>query len=507
MEKEKLIAKLNIKNYNRELEKVLQQKHFSKLCNNLLLSMLYKIENSYDDYKKIIIQVPNKNDYIENIIRIIEEDCDNIEIVKYNTEEAQELDGKKSKAIKKTGTIIAYENELALLEGIYNLNTKEFNIESCDEIRKKSISKMLNNGEIGFRCEVLRDFDGWSWNTNINEINDFKSIIFYQLLVFLLGYEFFDNNKSFNVKDIEEKLKEKYESLLAERLFKTINQVAIVEYIKDYPEEVRFLKSVKKDLQQEFDLMSNKKEYIENVMKDKKNKRKEIEDINRYINDDLELKKEYIKQNEKLPQDERVFSLSDFSEKVINRKDILNEEIVSLTEKIKPTNFVDVKNNIEKNLKYISEIDLDNLDNNSFIDVFIDVYLEAMEDQIKTITTKKEVIDKIYELRYINFLNLDSKNIIGQEHSKQIEKTQRKLITEACNIKAITIFSQDIEENFEIYKNIFETRIIDLENAFIEVDKNNNVKIYDENSLEKEENYNQFNDLIVRKNKRTRIFL
>ena len=58
-----------------------------------------------------------------------------------------------------------------------------------------------------------------------------------------------------------------------------------------------------------------------------------------------------------------------------------------------------------------------------------------------------------------------------------------------------------------MYKNIFETRIIDLENAFIEVDKNNNVKIYDENSLEKEENYNQFNDLIVRKNKRTRIFL
>ena len=64
-----------------------------------------------------------------------------------------------------------------------------------------------------------------------------------------------------------------------------------------------------------------------------------------------------------------------------------------------------------------------------------------------------------------------------------------------------------MEENFRIYKNIFETKIIDLESAYIEVDKENNVKIYDDNSLECEENYNSFNDLVVRKNKRTKIFL
>lgn len=53
MEKEKLISKLNIKDYNNQLEKILSKKTFSEDTKNLLLNMLYKIENAYDDYSKI----------------------------------------------------------------------------------------------------------------------------------------------------------------------------------------------------------------------------------------------------------------------------------------------------------------------------------------------------------------------------------------------------------------------------------------------------------------------
>lgn len=507
LEKENLIAKLNIKDYNRELERVLQQKQFSKLCNNLLLSMLYKIENSYEDYKKVKVQVPTKKEYIEELIKIIQEDCKKIDIVKYNTEEALELGDKKSKAVKELKQIVTYENELAVLQGIYELNTKQFKINSYDEIREKAISKMLNQGEIAFKCEVLRDFDGWSWNTNINEIDDLYNRLFYQLMVYLLGFEFLNNNKNMSIKMLEEKLKENYKPATAEKLLKVINQVAIEEYIINHQEEVYYLKKVKEDLATEFELMSNKKEYIEKVTQDKKNKRKEIEKIDKYINDDLELKKEYIKQNEKLPQDKRVFSLSDFSEKVLEQRNKLNQEVNRLTEMLKPTNFVKEKNSLERNLNYINELDLETFDNKELVSDFINIFLKAMEEQILKINTKKEIIEKIYELRYINRFNLNGEKLIGKTYKKQIEKVQKKIITVACNLKAITIFSQDVEENFRIYKNIFETKIIDLESAYIEVDKENNVKIYDDNSLECEENYNSFNDLVVRKNKRTKIFL
>ena len=42
-----------IKDYNNELEIILEQKAFSSDVKNLLLSMLYKIENAYEDYKKV----------------------------------------------------------------------------------------------------------------------------------------------------------------------------------------------------------------------------------------------------------------------------------------------------------------------------------------------------------------------------------------------------------------------------------------------------------------------
>ena len=43
--KEKILSKLNIKDYTKEFEKILEKKNFSQDTKNLLLSMLYNIEN------------------------------------------------------------------------------------------------------------------------------------------------------------------------------------------------------------------------------------------------------------------------------------------------------------------------------------------------------------------------------------------------------------------------------------------------------------------------------
>ena len=42
-----------LKDYNVELEEVLDSKYFSSNIKNLLLNMVYKIENSYADYKEV----------------------------------------------------------------------------------------------------------------------------------------------------------------------------------------------------------------------------------------------------------------------------------------------------------------------------------------------------------------------------------------------------------------------------------------------------------------------
>ena len=62
MEKNNILSKLNIniRDYNNELEKILENKLFSYDVKNLLLSMLYKIENSYKDYEAVKVEVPSK---------------------------------------------------------------------------------------------------------------------------------------------------------------------------------------------------------------------------------------------------------------------------------------------------------------------------------------------------------------------------------------------------------------------------------------------------------------
>ena len=76
MKAEKIISKLNIKDYNNALEEILLTKDFSEGVKNLLLSMLYKLENSYDDYKKTKVVVKQKKKILEEIIYIIENECD-----------------------------------------------------------------------------------------------------------------------------------------------------------------------------------------------------------------------------------------------------------------------------------------------------------------------------------------------------------------------------------------------------------------------------------------------
>ena len=95
MAKEDIFSKISrIGNYNNELEAVLEKKAFSEDVKNLLLSMLYKIENAYADYETVKRNVEKKKEYVKNIIQIIEEQCKEIEFVKPYTKECEILQGK-----------------------------------------------------------------------------------------------------------------------------------------------------------------------------------------------------------------------------------------------------------------------------------------------------------------------------------------------------------------------------------------------------------------------------
>ena len=182
MEKERFISKLNMRDYNNQLEKILANKTFSESTKNLLLNMLYKIENAYEDYSIVNGDTKTKRETLEEILEIIEKDCDTIEIVK----------SKESSCDIKEKKITTYLNASRMMYEIYQINSNKFYVPDEYEIIKPAIELALNQGYSISMNEIVRDFDGWSWNIETSEIYNFNANLIYQTLRTLVGHEFLD---------------------------------------------------------------------------------------------------------------------------------------------------------------------------------------------------------------------------------------------------------------------------------------------------------------------------
>ena len=94
-----MVDKFKVSDFNKELEEVLEKKDFDVTVKNLLLSMLYKLENAYKDYSKVKVKVKEKDGIISEIIYIISEYCDKIDLVTPKTVESKELEAENKKYI------------------------------------------------------------------------------------------------------------------------------------------------------------------------------------------------------------------------------------------------------------------------------------------------------------------------------------------------------------------------------------------------------------------------
>ena len=201
MNKNKFLTKLNIdiKDYNNELEKILENKLFSFDVKNLLLSMLYKIENAYKDYETVKVETLSKKEYMENLLKIIEEKVLKIFLVKPRTSEAKELEEKNItyKVDKNNGEIVCFQNEMAILAALLELDESDTEINIAYEYVKEPVNKMINQGQLDSKIEVIRDFNGWSWNIETREIKDIEYNFLYQNLILSDGINFKDKDKQF----------------------------------------------------------------------------------------------------------------------------------------------------------------------------------------------------------------------------------------------------------------------------------------------------------------------
>ena len=170
-EKKEIFSKF--KDYNNELEKVLETKYFSETTKNLLLSMLYKIEVAYKDYTKVKVENRTKKEFVEEIINNIRENCEEIEIVNPREKSAKILEENKANYMifKEKKKIISYANEREVLKAIIEISNEKSEPGEKYLFMQKPLQLLFELGGILNNVEIIRDFDGWSWNIEKTQIN------------------------------------------------------------------------------------------------------------------------------------------------------------------------------------------------------------------------------------------------------------------------------------------------------------------------------------------------
>ena len=427
--KEKLLNKIVKKDYNNELEMILEKKSFDESAKNLLLSILYKIEASYKDYEKTKRNVMDKEEYVKRFIQIIQENCDSMTICKMNSKEVNILGDKTFLVDKENKRIICYPIERKLLYCIAKISKKDIIIKQDYPIICETLSNAINIGNNIETVEPLRDFNGYSWTTTCSEIESVSYNLIYQNLRLLLGQEFLEKwikNKEFIIDYMEllkNKLEEKYGTKNQKDIIKIIEKLSVLLEVNYNSKKKEEFAKEKKEIEKTLKKIDNKEKYIEMITKQKRKLTKEIKIIDATVNDKKLLEAEYIKRNEELPSKKKIFSVRVLSKRMKKERDEKLEELEKLNELLNPRKYISYKKEMEQKYEYLKLIEIDDFEKeiNKMLIKLQKVFLKVYQLKIQKTNEKSEIVDCIYEFRYYTVLPYNEKINIGEV--KEIQNT------------------------------------------------------------------------------------
>ncbi len=525
---EKLLDKIVKKDYNNELERVLEKKTFAENAKSILLSILYKLEASYKDYKKVKQDVVSKEEMIENIIYTIENNCDEIKLVKPHSKESEIIGNRTFLVEKKKKRIICYNIERKVLYCLAKISKRNKIIKDDYFVISKTLSDLINVGACINQVEPLRDFNGYSWTTIPKEIESITHNLIYQNLLLLVGNEFMNkwiNNKEFIMDYMElfqNKLEELYGEKEANELIELLKEISIYLEIRfDKKAKEKMLKQ-KEIVEKELAQMEDNETFVETITEEKRKITSEIKIIDETINNKHMLEEEYERRNETLPLEEKIFSLRILSKMMADEREKKLEKIEKLNRLLNPQKYVAYKKELEEKERYLSLIDKKDVDKNiEKLKLKIQkLFIKCFDKKIEKCASRQDMLKLIYEFRYYIMLPYDYENSIYEEKElqKELEEETKKVLEKAYKLKVIERFSKQEDVNYELLKVIFQNRNINIEDIEVKLirekgkEKDNYyIQVFDGNGIgEKREMPNSENmnkkDLAIRFNKKVKAF-
>ncbi len=477
-----------LKDYNIELEEILDNKYFSSNIKSLLLSMIYKLEISYTDFQKVKKSVRTKEDFLNEIVEIIRLYCDNIKTVEPDSNQAKLLIKNNVKALTNENerSILTYPTELALLYAISDISPKYFYIEENFSI-KNLIQNTLVNGYNLNNIEILKDFNGWSWDKTYDDNFNYTDNLIYQNLLVILGEKFLYEWRTYGStrRDFLDEAKKFIKFFTGndkylKALYKTV-------YVYANEEDRKIIDNELKNKTKTLKKMEDKIGFIENSKNKKMKLNKKLERIDLALNDKKVLEKEFNKANSKLDDNKKIKTMSKYKKIITSEREEILEEIAKIDYILKPSNFLQEKKSIEEMLDFYkckdkSEEILVNLQKE---------FLNFLYKKLCKMKNRDEIINILYEIRYYKRLRISKDVYITdiEELDDLLDKILKKAITMLCKLGAIKIISMDINLNFDIIKYALDTKIIDLEEikiALIFDEEGLIIRVFDKDVFEKQ---------------------
>lgn len=500
------------KDKNEELEKILAQKKVDEQAKNLLQGILYKVEVSYKDYKKVKAKKQTEEKYVKEIVTNIDKRCDKISIVKLTQKVANE---EIQKALEKSKfyvgeEIVCYPIEEKILYAIEKKSRYEKILNNKYEEVTIALSELINTGKNMDRTEVLRDFNGWSWTTINKEIENIEANLIYQILQILLGEEFLDNwceDKDGIIDYLEqftEEMTSKYGKDIAIKQKDLLIKIAMANTVRENSQFAQNIIEKVKKIDEEIANYEDTETRIVELTNHKKKLLQELCQIEKVVGQSYRLKEEYERRNEEAPIDKKMFNIRTFKRQLENRKQQTLEQLEQVNYLLNPSNYLVEKSKLLEQKQKLQFAQQDQEQVETWRIEFIENFLKCFKILVKKAKDEEEIVKLIYQFRYFMLLPFNQENSIKdiEKLKDSIVDVEKKIVYKAIDKKVIA------DLPFEIMRHVFETRIIILEDLYYKItgkSEKKYVQIFDENVSEEKFEITQTEKTKI--NKKMKIFI
>lgn len=508
-----MLEKFIKKDKNEELEQILDEKNIEEQAKNLLQGILYKVEVSYKDYKKVKVTKKTKDQYIEELLRDIQNGCHQIQIVKptkklENNEIQEELE--KNKFYIDKYNIITYPMEKKILYAIEKVSNYKKIVNTKYGVVSDALSNFINTGKNVDRIEPFRDFNGWSWTTLKNEVENISANLVYQTIRILLGEDFLDgwcqdiDGIIDYVQIFKEELSKQYNEMIVNQIYEKLEQIAIINECEENSKYKKVIVDLLQDINNKITIYENTKENTQRITDEKKQASKEIKNIEKILSQESRIKQEYERINAQVDLQHKIFSIKVLKQKLINQKQQLLNKIEECNYLLNPSNYIKEKNKLIKQKECLEVINATQEQKEKVLIEFIKLFLECFWMQIHKEIDAEIISQKIYIWRYFLILPFNTQKQIKdiEQLQETIEKIGKYLIKLAEEKKVI------VQVPYEIMKHVFTTRIIVLEELYYKITtefEKYYVQIFDENISE--EKFEFIPNEKIKINKKIKIFI